>query len=163
MSDRMPAVLTIGGRLKKKDVSRLIEAINDAGVSLEWGDAYVTITDETELIEWARSNAGHLVCRDDEAAWGEFPSLESLCRELGLAYNRHSSAKYEYDAEFVWFRPGMKQPASSLCTDDGNLTVERRQIAEALKLLKMGKTKQAIKRLEALAEAAPELPEFKIA
>ena len=40
-----------------------------------------------------------------EAAWGEWPALESLLITEGIAFDRHSDGKYEYDPETRFFRP----------------------------------------------------------
>ncbi|POB12188.1 hypothetical protein [Sulfobacillus sp. hq2] len=40
-----------------------------------------------------------------EAPWGEWPALESLLITAGIAFDRHSDGKYEYDPETRFFRP----------------------------------------------------------
>ena len=40
-----------------------------------------------------------------EASWGEWPELESLLVAEGIAFDRHSDGKYEYDPETRYFRP----------------------------------------------------------
>ena len=40
-----------------------------------------------------------------EAAWGELPTLEDALMNAGIAFDRRSDAKYEYDAEVRYFRP----------------------------------------------------------
>ncbi|NMP24937.1 hypothetical protein [Sulfobacillus harzensis] len=40
-----------------------------------------------------------------EAPWGEFADLEAALVKAGIAFNRYSDAKYEYDAEVRYFRP----------------------------------------------------------
>ncbi len=47
-----------------------------------------------------------------EAAWGAFPDLESALVKAGIAFDRHSDAKYEYNAEVRYFRPATEaEPA----------------------------------------------------
>ena len=42
---------------------------------------------------------------DDDAAWGEFPDLEDALKEIGIAFDRKSDAKYEYAAKVRSYRP----------------------------------------------------------
>ncbi len=67
-------------------------------------------------IQHALAQEGHFDARDDvgdgtmrltqdQAAWGEFETLESALIKAGIAFDRLSDAKYEYDAEMRCFRP----------------------------------------------------------
>ena len=58
----------------------------------------------------ALDEKGHLVLADVEARFGMFEDLEAFCVEHGIPFDRHSDARYEFDAENVMFRPGMKSP-----------------------------------------------------
>lgn len=40
-----------------------------------------------------------------DAPWGEWPALEEALVQAHIAFDRHSDAKYEYDAETRYFRP----------------------------------------------------------
>ena len=43
---------------------------------------------------------------DEEATWGQFESLETFLRDNKIPYDRHSSGKYDLDAEIASYRPG---------------------------------------------------------
>lgn len=60
----------------------------------------MTHADETTTLVWA------------EAAWGEVSDLESTLKSLGIAFDRHSDANYDYNAESRLFRPGTEQSAA---------------------------------------------------
>lgn len=114
MADYMSAKITIGGKLKASDVDTLIKAIVDQAVSLEYDEAP---PEEDEIRE--RLNENEVVFYDIEARYGQFEDLEQVCRDLGLNYVRHSEGKYDYEAEFVVYEPGMDEPLELLATNDG--------------------------------------------
>ena len=120
-------------------MNALLTAINQANVSTEWGEGRFAPADVNELLQ--AMNDGNLWLCDDEARYGEFPELEEACRDLGLAYMRHSAGKYEYDPELVDWRPGMSEPLVRTGSNDSSTTtfVPSSEVKEALNCLKAGK------------------------
>jgi hypothetical protein len=47
-----------------------------------------------------------------------FEELEEFCATQEISFDRHSDAKYEWDAENVYFRPGMEEPVGVLSNND---------------------------------------------
>lgn len=161
MSDRMSANISIGGQLAASSVPELLQAIRDAGLSLEWGDAaFKPATGEELLLDL---EDGHIwLC--DEESHGEFPELEATCRKLGLPYTRYSEGGVETDAELVDWRSGMSQPLSQIASscDQAIIYVPAEDVRRALEHLKAGRTEQARRMLERLCPHIPELPSFEI-
>ena len=162
MSDRFCGCITIGGRLKRAQVDPLLQALASVGASLEWGESMFEPADTDELL-LALEDRRLWLC-GDQARYGEFPELEEACRELGLAYSRHSEGKYEYDPEIVEWRPGMAEPLVRHGSNNDNeaVYVPLRQVKEALDCLEAGSLAQGIKLLRALCPEIPELPQFEI-
>ena len=42
---------------------------------------------------------------DDQARWGQFEELDCFLRDNKIPYDRHSTGKYDYDADTASFRP----------------------------------------------------------
>lgn len=63
-------------------------------------------------------NDGTVSFEDGQASWGRFEDLEKALEELGIAYDRRSAGKYEYDPEIRVFRPGTVD--KTLLTDSSN-------------------------------------------
>src|SRR5947209_20618622 len=100
----MNACLTIGGPIFWGDVAGLCKAIQRDGCLLDWNEAFEP-NDEADLTA-ALNPAGELVLTDPDARWGKFESVEDYCRSHGIAFDRHTDAKYEYNGEMGRFRPG---------------------------------------------------------
>ena len=120
MSDRIAAHITIGGPLSRSRLPALLKAITEAEVATSWGDAFFQPQNEEQLLSALKS--GHLWLCDDESRDGCFPDLEDACRKLGLSYTRLCVNRYEYDAEVVDFRPGMKKPLVRVGSNVRNVT-----------------------------------------
>ena len=163
MSERFSTWIKIGGRIKQARLEPLLEAIRAAAVRLDWGDAYFEPKDAAELMESRRDGVLHLC--DEEARYGEFPELEKVCRRLRLSYRRHSEGTCGYDAGLTDWRPGMPEPiyrrSSNEHTHEAMLLAS--EIKPALEALMAGRTKQAIKVIQRMLTAIPDLPPFEIA
>jgi len=120
MPDCMPAAIYIGGKLSKKKLEELRDILPPVG-------------DLDEAIRKREAFYGE----DGDAAWGKLEELETFCRKNKLTYRRTSNAKYEWDGEVVFWEPGLKEPLSNRCTQEGNsyATYERLKL-----LLKSGGT-----------------------
>jgi hypothetical protein len=118
MSDRMAAEIWIGGKIPMSLVPALCAAIDDEGVSLEWGDAPFrpsTADDFRQALREDDQAARLLWLCDEEAGGGVFEKLEAFLRKHEIAYTRQSTGHYEFDPETVHFRPG--HPLASQATN----------------------------------------------
>jgi hypothetical protein len=104
----MAAEIFIGGRVSEAFIPELCRRIVAEGVSLWAGDACFQPNSATDLLEGRSDHAGALVLRlcDDQANWGHFEALEDFLVEHAIPFDRFSEGKYEYDPEWVSFRPG---------------------------------------------------------
>ena len=162
MSERMSAWIQIGGKIPRSKVKRLLKAISQAGVSLEWGDALFTPTTPDDLLTTLKD--GCLWLCDDEASWGQFPELEQACRRLRLPYIRCCDGNCTYDAERVDWRPGMKEPLSrrSSIEHSGEIFVPASDVREVLACLEDGDIPKAVAKLRSLCPGIPDMPPFEI-
>lgn len=158
MSDRMGAEITIGGQLKIADTAKLLTAINADGPGLEWGQS----GGDYESLDEVTGEDGTICLMDDEARIGEFESIESTCRELGLTYVRKSEGRYEHNPEIAWWQPGMQEPAVVMTNTDHELTVNHEQIEPIVKLLEKGKTDKALEALKRLFPEIPKVPDLEV-
>ena len=121
MSDRYPGKIFIGGVIPKDLCDEFCTALNLAGgqvggfgtpVRLQFFRNWRDVTDNL-------GDDGLLRLSNDEAAYGMFEELEDFLVEHGIAFDRRSDAKFEFDAENVSFRPGMKKPVVCLANQNG--------------------------------------------
>ncbi len=135
MADRMSAYIEIGGELPEFKLSRLAGPVARQGGS-QWGEYYTG--DQSQVVadlRTANSQVRSFILYDEEAPWGQFDEVESVCRGLDLTYRRHCCAKYEYDAVWHWWQPDMEKPACCLASQEGSALIEvdelRQQLAAA--------------------------------
>jgi hypothetical protein len=119
MGEYFPADIAIGGVLTKHLCRDLIKvAIAQRAMPLGEDEE-----DNLEVLRQAINEAVQsgfsLELWDAQASYGMFDELEIFCRKHNLSYDRHSEAHFEYDAEVVWWRPGMAQARSATSTQDG--------------------------------------------
>jgi hypothetical protein len=143
-------------------VEELIKAIRADYARLDCGEPPFEPTTADELLA-ARSDEWLRMC-DEEARYGEFDTIESACRELGLSYRRHTEAWVGEDAILVDWRPEMTEPLVRTASNEGGdeTLVSDERVREALGLLEAGQTPEGIAVLRALCVAVPEVPPFVI-
>jgi hypothetical protein len=160
MSERMSAWIAIGGNVPRVLVPELCQAIIQEQLSQDWdGDAFEP-EDEEDLTN-ALDHEGHLFLCDHEARWGEFDALERFLRQHGIPYDRHSSAKYEYDAQLAQFRPGLGI-LCDLASEDGRPLVDRDEVEKVRDALRTGKIEEALTLVEKLCPEISELALFQV-
>ena len=162
MSDRYCAWIRIGGRIEKSKTEPLLAEVHPSGVSLDWGEPPFEPTSADALVDAKKDDTLQLC--DDQARYGEFPELEEVCRDLGLAYTRFCEAWCGYDAEIVDWRPGMKEPLNRTCSNEDSdiVLVDAAAVKEALTTLEDGRLQEAIGKLRSLCPQIPDLPLFDI-
>ena len=104
MSDRFPGAITIGGSIPRRLLDLLAEMVATESVSIDW---QYTL-DKTAIrvaIEEAAARGETVRFTDDEAVGGMFEELEGWLTNHGIDFDRHSDARYEWDAENVRPRP----------------------------------------------------------
>ncbi|MDI6824662.1 MAG: hypothetical protein QME87_09955 [Bacillota bacterium] len=138
MAERIPATLRVGGSITREqyeEIKRLIE---------QEGDPFLSMVEPDSL-----------VCEADDAPWGRFEELEEYLVQHGIPFDRHTEAKYEYDAVLRVFRPGAldeEVPANQ----DGNIVVLAEDIRQAIAATKTRKA--LVHRLEEIIRASVPLP-----
>ena len=120
MADYFPGEITIGGKVPTGLLEAFIGELKSAGAKVGGYDGAEATFQTAEELRKALSNDGHLFLVDDQARFGQFEELESFCTKHGIAFDRHSDAKHEYNAENVYFRSGMKKPESVPSNNDGD-------------------------------------------
>ena len=161
MSDRIAAHITIGGALSRSRLPGLLKAITEAEVATSWGDAFFQPQSEEQVLSVLMN--GRLWLCDDESRDGCFPDLEDACRKLGLSYTRLCESRYEYDAERVDWRPGMKKPLIRVASNARNTTyISSTEVRKVLVHLEAGHINKAKSLLRTLCPDVPKLPPFRI-
>ena len=163
MSDSVIAKMWIGGRLSTSRALVLIAAINDTQVFATEGDLYFQPHTTSDLMQ-ARTHDGQLYLCDDEAPWGEMEIMTETCRRLGLTYKHWHEASSDGGSTISVWAPGMNQPVCypSDHFDHGRIFVNTAVVGAALKLLRTGKTGDAIEQLEGALPSIPNIPPFEI-
>jgi hypothetical protein len=151
MADRICAEIRIGGQIsrtaKMKDTDEtvlncLISMINGAEVSHEYGDAVAQIPvneeddDDSQLLQYLDEEGHFLRFRDEQAHNGEFEALEEFLVAHDIPYERWHDHYCEWDAENVYFRPGMNAPVVTYADSRGQEIVCGQTVRSALDLLK---------------------------
>src|SRR5262245_32991604 len=120
MSDRMPVEIAIGGPVPAHLVTELI-AVLEAESLGHISDEGIVESGE-ELMELARDNnnqPGPLRLLNHEVADdGCLGQLVFFLVEHGIGFDCWNGAKYDYDALFFQFRPGMPEPRVYLSAQD---------------------------------------------
>jgi len=159
MSDRFPGKITIGGNIPCALLGQFLGAVRSSGASAgDYGDSPFEGATAEDL-RGALDEDGHLRLADPEACYGQFDDLEGFLQEHGIPFDRHSDARYEFDAVNVMFRPGMERPvvaasnnAGDSLTDADSLRPVARELA---RLATAGLTKDEL--LAAVAKANRDL------
>ena len=137
MADRFAGKISIGGQVPTDKVEALMDAINAEGINLhpDWADKPFSAECKQKLMD-ALNDSGHIVLCDDQARNGMFDCLEDALTELGISWERWSDSYCEYDAEIVWWHPGMDAQDGIICIADGNEVVLAEPVKEAYALLR---------------------------
>lgn len=125
MADRMYAKITIGGRISAHTGAELLKVLDDEGL----------IYGNVNLAEYKQED-GTYEFEDEEIAWGRFQELEPFCVKNGISFERNSDAKYEYNAEKVWWQPGMKEPQENITDTNYNVQVSLNTLDELIEKIK---------------------------
>jgi hypothetical protein len=117
MSDRAAVAIQIAGRIHRAKVAMLADAAqaDDAG---EDYDGYADWDNLLDMIEGASQTQQCVSFRCGEKSGAIFEAIETRCRELGLAYARHSDAFVDSWGETIAFwLPGMAAPEEFIASD----------------------------------------------
>jgi len=159
MADRFPGHISIGGAVPRKLVRKLCKAIKDSGASLDYGEAPFEPETADALVEAAKTSGTLELC-DDEARCGQFEELEAFLRKHGIGYDRHSDGKYEFNAERVMYRPGMKEPKVLPANNGDDVLVRADDVLEIVKELEVINPVCHVQAMNELRAAALKLREL---
>jgi hypothetical protein len=132
MATSIPASITIGGTILTSRLHELYEAVEEDGAMQDWDVPIQDFEDFLGLLREANGRSA-IAFYDAEASWGRFAAMEERCVELGLTYNRSCDAEGEWDAEVVWWAPGMEVPATADGNNAGNALIEVSALHRAIK------------------------------
>jgi hypothetical protein len=135
MSERFPGAIQIGGAVPERLAPDLARAITEAGGVVGVEGAPATLQTREDLLAAADPVTGIFRLYDHEANYGTFPDLEIWLRDQGIAYDRQSDARYEFDGESVSFRPDLGVLVHT-ATQDGCPTVPLDALIEVRALLR---------------------------
>ena len=167
MGEFFPGAIQIGGAVPRRLAPDLAQAITEVGALAEAEAAPAIFATAEDLHAAVDPVSGVIRLYDHDASYGAFSSLEDWLREHGIAYDRQSDARYEYDGEAVFFRsgPGLRtfhatqDGAPTVCLD--RLTPVRTLLRDALAERSPEKVRAALAELdEALGPDVPPLAPF---
>lgn len=152
MSERMATDIEIGGPVPANLVTDLISQIDSEGLFVGWAEDSFEAKTAEDLLAYARRGPkpGTLHLGDFEVAWGRFPDLEDFLVENRISFDRRSDAKYEYDAELVRYRAGMKQPQVCYTLQDKIPVVPVRDLKGVRRALERGQASRALALLKSV-------------
>ena len=149
MGERYPAEITIGGTLSAKLLDRFLGKLNSAGARVGGFDGDPFDAKDVDELRKSLDEDGHLVLADAEASYGQFEELEAFCVKHKIAFDRHSDAHYEFDAQNVYFRPSMKAPKSVPSNNAGDdlfsSAAVRPVVKELTRVVTAGLTREKLK------------------
>jgi len=105
MSEPIPTKIIIGGPIPRDLLDELAEAISAQGVSREW-EGGVEAAEAKEDIEEAAAAKQTVEFSDSEANYGLLDSLTEFLQEHDIWYDLYNTGKYEYNADWTFFRGG---------------------------------------------------------
>ena len=106
MADRFPIRYEIGGRISHAVLDELIAHLLDVSLTREYGGC----DDETSLfreVERVSGKESLKVCNNDLAPYAT-EQLDWFLVEHKLPFVKRTDARFEYNGEIQWWRPGMK-------------------------------------------------------
>ena len=109
MADYFAGEIRIGGKLPADLLEEFLGELNSSGAKVGGYDGAPVACKNAEELRHALDENGHLFLVNDEARYGMFEELEDFLCEHDIPYDRHSDARFEWDAENVTFRPGMER------------------------------------------------------
>ena len=120
MADSFPGEIMIGGKVPAALLEEFLGKIGSTGAKVGGYDGVEFDAKTAEDLRRALDEDAHLFLVDDQARYGQFEELEAFCVQHGISFDRHSDARYEFDSENVYFRPGMKGPLVIRSDNDGD-------------------------------------------
>jgi hypothetical protein len=161
MADYFPGEIRIGGDIPADLLEELFGELSSTGAKIGGYDGTDFNCQNADELRQALEENGHLFLADDQARFRMFEELEGFLCEHDIPFDRHSDARYEFDAENVRFRPGMERPLEvpSNGTGDDLMDVNKiRPVARELARLAEAKLTHD-KLLAAVQEASRKLNE----
>lgn len=158
MADRFNVSYEIGGPVRANEIPNLVKAIQDTGLSLNYGadDGSEPLTQE---VRRCVAEGKPLIVSAIEIAWGHTDHLDQFCRSKKLAFRKAVEGKYDYNGEILWWQPGMRKVESWQDTDKDAQRVMI-SIEKLEKAVKDGRT--LIQVIEDLRLVAPTPPALQI-
>ncbi len=165
MADYSAARIWIGGRISKRLIRPLCEAITQEQLFVPTQDKPFAPRSEQALMVARQRVCGEYVLQlEDEAVpFGEFPALEAFLIENRIAFDRRTSRHHDYDASVVYYRPESGRevwPVDEL----GAPLIEAAPVLEGLSILRRARDESpryaqlVMKIYERMEQIYPELP-----
>jgi hypothetical protein len=160
MSTPCSASIVIGGDLPAERVEELLGPVREARAARDWGESILEPRSAEELMAAVRDRRFWLC---SQSCAGDFPVLETTCRELGLSYSRWTEGFCDSDAEIVDWRPGMGAPLVRIGSNHcAAIYVDAELVGRALRHLEVGRLEGAIQMLRKLCPDIHDVPPFRI-
>jgi len=161
MADYVPAWIEIGGPIPRQIIPELIDCIEGDCLSDDYGAKPIEPKSAEDLLELAideNGDPGTLKLYHEEAHNGEFDELEEFLEEHSIGFDRHGDGGGDFSPEIKRYRAGWLAPTITFLDGAGQELIPSFDVGEGLKLLRAGKTAEAIGHFAALTnEGVPAL------
>lgn len=156
MGDRFTTSVTIGGPLDEPLLREIIgEAVAD-GFSIDWEGTEKEDYILAKCIAKLRAGEKHLDFNDHEIPNDLLEAFTDFLKTKGVPWNATVDAKFEYDGEFRWWRPGMEADETS--TADHDCTEAVATASTLKKWLSQGWSLEAV--VKHMEDIPPNLPDI---
>lgn len=123
MSDRFHTEIEIGGPVTSAQLKTIASLTAQVGMSCAWEDIIDDVWIEQHLLRQMEENDQYFTVNAHELSPDFEQDLTDFLIENGIPWNKRVSAKYEYDSELTWWRPGMKRAETWTYLDPDAQTV----------------------------------------
>ncbi len=159
MADRFATDVEIGGVIPRSLIPDLINAIQSAGLDLEWNDGTPSEQALRQELEGCDGKAT-LHVNATELAGGDINPLDEFCVANGIPFTKRVDGKYDYNGEIHWWHPGLSRIQTWSDTDKEASKVML-GLASLKEVLQAGKTLEQV--VQQLEKVAPQVPNVQIA
>ena len=154
MADYFAGEIEIGGSIPRSDLNELIDLITNEELKEDYSDVWAR---DKLVTAFATQESVRLT--DDQARYGEFVELEEWLIEHNIYFDRHSDARYEYDAVNTYYRGGETVTLNS--TQVGTDLISYSTIDEIVNHKELN-AEQKIEQLRKTLTKVPPLPKLVI-
>lgn len=130
MSESLSMVFEIGGTIKKSDIKKFLEALDDDCYE------YTGPATESEFLLTVKTGAkGNTIEWNAMSNYGECDDLKDFCKEHNIAYLHTCEPSTEFDGYVKYWLPGMKEEICHTADHGGDAVADVATVRSVVDLL----------------------------